>query len=247
MTLTVVIPTLNEEADLPRCLNSVSFADEILVIDSGSTDRTLEIARKYQAQIIKHPFRDFASQRQEADRYAHGDWILSIDADVEIPLSLAQEIQAILPNTNCTAFKIGRENIIWGKTIWHTDWNPNDDCHIRLYRRGSGKWQSQVHEIYQVSGKIGYLKNHLIHHNYQSVSEFIDKSNRYSTLEAQKRFQSDVRFSWLKFYSEPLKDFSKRFFYKLGFLDGWHGFFLSLLQAMYFLMVNIKLYQLEKR
>src|SRR5688572_8485406 len=163
--ITVVIPTLNEEKDLPRTLKSLKFADEILVVDSGSTDQTLEIAKKHNCKIIHHPFSNFADTRNFADRHAKNDWILSIDADVVVPPKLSQEIFD-LPDKQAV-YKIGRVNIIWGKPILHADWGPMDDCHIRLYYKALGSWSSAVHELFASTQKPKTLKNYLIHYNYE--------------------------------------------------------------------------------
>jgi glycosyltransferase involved in cell wall biosynthesis len=233
MTLAVVIPTLNEEIDLPDAIASVKFADEVLIVDSGSTDKTISIAKKAGAKVIHHPFASYSETRNFADQNISSDWILSIDADVSVPSRLAQEITNMLEtNINFLAFRIGRINIIWGKPILHADWGPKDDCHIRLYRRGSGKWQSSVHEQFITDKPVGVLKNLLVHQNYRTVSEFIEKTNSYSSLD-KHHYQFRL---WLV----PIKDFLKRYFYKFGFLDGYHGLFLSYLQAIYHLNVLVK-------
>ncbi len=228
MKLTVVIPTLNEEKDLPRTLKSLKFADEILVVDSGSVDRTVQIAKDFGAKVINHPFQNFADTRNFADKGAKNDWILSIDADVVVPKKLIEEIHA-LPDSP-SAYKIGRVNMIWNKPIMHTDWGPKDDNHIRLYHKSLGSWTSEIHETFVSKSPPRQLKNYLTHYNYETISEFINKLNSYSDIAAKKKPESS------KFWF----DFLKRYFYKLGFLDGYHGFFLSYLQAIYYLSLGIK-------
>lgn len=239
MKLTVVIPALNEQQDLPRTLDSLKFADEVLVIDSGSTDQTVSLAKKAGAKVIYHAFKNFADTRNFADSQAKNDFILSIEADVVVTKQLAQEITS-LPETPAV-YRIGRVNIIFGKPILHTDWGPKDDNHIRLYHRSLGSWGGQVHEQFVTNSSPHQLRHHLLHYNYNHVSEYIDKINTYSDLEVKKRLARHQSFSYLNLFLEPTKDFIKRYFYKLGFLDGLHGFFLSLLQAIYYLTVNIKL------
>lgn len=237
--LTVVVPTLNEEQDLPRTLKSLAFADEILIVDSGSTDKTLAIAKKFGCRSVHHDFKNFADTRNFADHHAHNDWILSLEADVVVTPDLANEI-INLPEEPAV-YRLGRINIIWGKEILHSDWGPKDDNHIRLYHRSLGSWSSAVHEQFIGKKEPKQLKSYLLHYNYASVTEFISKINSYSDLEAKKRKQNGQKFSYLNLLFEPVKDFLKRYLYKLGFLDGLHGFFLSLLQAIYYLVVNIKL------
>lgn len=233
MKLTVVIPTLNEEKDLYKTLSSIkNLADEILVVDSGSTDKTIEVAKNYGARVINHPFVSFSDTRNFGDREAKGDWILSIEADVVVSVELTSEIRLAIESKKYSAFFIPRLNLIWGKPIRHTDWGPKDDCHIWLYQRGSGVWQSLVHEEYATDKPAGKLKNFLIHKNYETISEFIGKINYYSEL-AVKQKQSFPK-CWF------IRDFFKRYIYKLGFLDGYHGLFLSYLQAVYYLTLSVK-------
>lgn len=233
MKLSVVIPTLNEEKDLPETLQSLKgFADEILVIDSGSTDKTLEIAKRAGAKVIYHSFSSFSETRNFGDKEARYGWILSIEADVTVSTSLAKEILDAIKSPNYSAYFIPRLNIIWGKPIRHTDWGPRDDTHIWLYEKGGGKWQSLVHEEYVTQKPIGHLKNHLIHQNYETISEFINKIDSYSTLAVKQKNQ--YPFWWF------VRDFLKRYFYKLGFLDGYHGLFLSYLQSVYYLTLSVK-------
>ena len=233
MKLTVVIPTLNEEKDLPTTLSSIkNLADEIVIIDSGSTDNTTKIARNAGAQVIPRPFISFSDTRNFGDKNSKGDWILSIEADVFVTKELAKEIELASDDDNYSAYHIGRENIIWGAPVLHADWGPKDDRHIWLYQKGAGEWQGQVHEEYISTGNVGFLKNHLIHRNYETVSEYINKIDRYSEL-ALKQKQSFP--SWWF-----IRDFLKRYFYKLGFLDGYRGIFLCYLQSIYYLTFTVK-------
>lgn len=231
--LSVIIPTLNEEKDLPECLESVKhLSDELLVVDSGSTDNTLKIAKKFGAKVITHPFVSFSDQRNFCDSQATGDWILSLEADVKVSPELATEIKEAIKKDDVDAYSIGRVNIIWGKPIMHTDWGPKDDTHIWLYRKGAGRWQSLVHEEFVTSGNVGHLKNYLFHKNYETISEFLDKIDKYSEFAVrQKNYYPGWWF---------LRDFFKRYFYKMGFLDGYRGIFLSYLQSVYFITLSVK-------
>lgn len=233
MKLTVVIPTLNEEKDLYKTLDSIKdLSNETLVIDSGSTDKTEEITKNYGAKFVHHPFKSFSDTRNFGNEEATGDWILSIEADVVVSTQLAAEIRQAIEGDKYDAFFIPRLNLIWGKPIRHTDWGPQDDCHIWLYKKGSGKWQSLVHEEYVTKNSAGKLKNFLVHKNYETISEFIDKIDRYSNL-AVKQNQSFPGWWYLC-------DFFKRYFYKFGFLDGYHGLFLSYLQSVYYITLSVK-------
>jgi len=232
MTLTVVIPTLNEELDLPKTLESLSFADEVLIIDSGSTDQTLSIARQFGARVIHYDFIDYSSTRNFADSLVNTDWILSIDADVFVPKDLAKEILKNINDSGLNqSFYIGRQNEIWGKVIKHADWDPKNDCHLRLYKKNSGSWVKGVHETYRSKYPSGILKNFLYHLNYRSVSEFLDKSSHYSQIASNGSKINPL---------QSVYDFIKRYFYRLGFLDGIHGLFLSYLQGIYYLNVYVR-------
>jgi len=238
MSLTVVIPTLNEERDLPRTLKSLAnLKADILVIDSGSTDGTINVAKKYGAKVITHPFKSFSDTRNFADQQIKSDWILSLEADVVITKKLAQEIKSSTSEVeDFSAYYIPRQNIIWGKKINHTDWGPKDDLHIWLYKKGAGAWRGNVHEEYKLKkGTAGYLNNPLIHYNYETVNEFIGKINSYSQMATAQG--KTFPFYW------PVRDFFKRYIYKLGFLDGYHGLFLSYLQAVYYQTLKAKQYQ----
>ena len=237
MSLTVVIPAYNEEKDIERTLRSVKFADEIIVfLDQRTTDTTGEIAKKHGALVVPFTYESFCKMRNEADSLAASDWIFSIEADVVVTPALAMEIKSVTSGvSDVKAYYLGRENIIWGKTIRYTDWGPRDDRHIWLYLRGAGQWHSAVHEEFVTTEKTGNLKNHLIHYNYETVSEFIDKVNSVS----EKALVQNNKPGWTR----PLYDFFKRYFYKLGLLDGYRGLFLSYLQAIYYLTLNIKIRQ----
>lgn len=233
MKLSIVIPTLNEEKELPVCLASLKeIADEVVVIDSGSVDRTIDIAKKFGAKVVNHPFTSYSDTRNFGDEIAKGEWILSIEADVRLSPELTEEIQKAIKSSEYDAFYIGRINVIWGKPVMHTDWGPKDDTHIWLYRRGIGKWESLVHEEYVTSKHVGHLKNNLIHNNYETVGEFIEKINKYSDLAVkQKNYYPKWWF---------IRDFFKRYIYKMGYLDGYRGLFLSYLQSVYYLTLTVK-------
>ncbi|HET7098899.1 MAG TPA: glycosyltransferase family 2 protein [Patescibacteria group bacterium] len=238
MKLSVTIITLNEEKDLSRCLESVkNFADEIILVDSGSSDKTLEIAKKFGCKVYTRKFDNFASQKNFAAEKATGEWILSIDADEQITPGLLEEIKIAIIDENYSGYSIPRKNIILGKFIKHTRWQPELDRHIWLWQKGKGKWAGNVHEELLVDGKIGKLKNPKIHYQYESVTEFLQMMNKYSRLEVRKRF-SFARLIW-----DPFYNFVVRYFYRLGFLDGREGFVLSYLMAIYHLEVWVKAWE----
>lgn len=249
LKLSATIITLNEEKDLPRCLESLKgLVDEIILVDSGSTDKTIEIAERFGAKVYHRKFDNYANQKNFALEKATGDWVLSIDGDEEISPELTKEIQSELKNNKSLfiAYSIPRKNIIFGKFIKHTRWQPELDRHIWLWKRNVGKWIGDVHEEVAVDGEIGKLMHPKIHHQYKNVSEFMDMMNRYSELEEGESVKSDVKFSYLKLFIEPKYNFLVRYIYRLGFLDGWRGFILSYLMAIYHLELWIKIWERER-
>ena len=161
--LSAVVITLNEEKNLPRCLKSVkNIVDEIIVVDSGSKDKTIEVAKKFGAKVYLRKFDNFANQKNFATLKASGDWILSLDADEKISSKLADEIHSLISKgllKNFDAYSIPRKNIIFGKFIKYTRWQPELDRHIWLWKRSKGSWVGDVHEEVKVEGNIGKLKH----------------------------------------------------------------------------------------
>lgn len=244
--LSVTVITLNEEKDLPRCLESVeNFADEIVVVDSGSTDKTVDIAKKYGAKVYYRKFDNYANQKNFAASKATGEWILSMDADEQITPELAKEIESKVKGqkSKVVAYNMPRKNIIFGKFIKYTRWQPELDRHIWLWKKGKGKWVGDVHEELEVDGEVGKLRNPKIHRQYETVKEFMDMMNRYSELDAEKRIRQGARFSLFRLFFDPLYNFLVRYFYRLGFLDGWRGFILSYLMAVYHLELWVKIWE----
>lgn len=241
-TISAVVITLNEEENIERCLKSVrSWVDEIVIIDSGSTDDTLKIADKYRAKVYKRNFDNFSSQRNYGISKAKSDWILSLDADEEIPSELAAEIEKAVAEDLYDAYMIPRRNIIFGKEIKHTRWSP--DKHIWLFRKKNGKFTNSIHEEVKVKGKVGEIKNAKIHHSHKNVHEFIKMLNTYTDLEADAIVRRGAKFSYFNLFYYPARSFIGRYFLKQGFRDGWRGFVLSYLRAMYQFTTWIKVWE----
>ncbi|MCH7641626.1 glycosyltransferase family 2 protein [Patescibacteria group bacterium] len=248
--LSVTVITLNEEKDLKRCLESVrDLADEIVVVDSGSMDKTVEIARKYGAKIYDREFDNYSNQKNYAIEKAKGDWILSMDADEEIPPKLAKEIKSKVKSqrSKVNAYSMPRRNIILGKFIKYSRWQPEFERHVVwLFRKGRGKWVGDVHETVELDGEVGRLENAKVHYQYETVSEFMDMMDRYSELDAGQRVKNGVKFSYFRLFFDPIYNFLVRYFYRLGFLDGWRGFILSYLMAVYHLELWVKIWGRKK-
>ena len=248
--LTVTIITLNEEKDLPRCLESIKkLADEIVVVDSGSTDHTVDIARKYTAKVFKRKFDNYANQKNFAAQKASGVWILSLDADEEVESQLASEIASCINNKTLKycAYSIPRKNIIFGKLIRHSRWQAELDRHVWLWKKGFGQWRGDVHEEVEVDGYVGKMNGAKIHHQYRTLKEFLAMMNRYSEFESEEIIRKGGNFSLFKMICIPKYNFLVRYFYRLGFLDGWRGFTLSYLMAVYHLELWIKIWEKGRR
>lgn len=244
MRLSATIITLNEERNIDRCLSSIEdLVDEIVVLDSGSTDETIKKAEKYGARVYKRKFDNYASQKNFAFKKAKGEWILSLDADEVITPELKEEIKRAIKSEHYSAYSIPRRNIILGRFIKYSRWQPELDRHIWLFKKSSGKWAGEVHEEFEVKGKVGKLKNAKIHYQYKTVYEFLDMMNRYSEFDAKKRIKNGVKFSFFRFLFDPTYNFLVRYFYRLGFLDGWRGYVLSCLMAIYHLKVWSKIWE----
>lgn len=258
MKISAVVNTLNEEKNIARCLDSVkSWADEIVVVDDGSTDRTVEIAQGYTAKIYHHqsvgyvePARIFAVDK------ASYDWIFLIDADEEVPQELANSLSSFAKATadkpsgdyskdEITHVWIPRKNLIFGKWIKHSGWWP--DYQVRFFQKGAVIWPSAIHLKPQTSGKELRLEARedlaVVNHNYNTVSQFINRMNCYTDVETREKIDQKYKFIWQDLILKPTEEFMRRFFAWEGYRDGLHGLALSLLQAFSLLVFYIKIWE----
>jgi (heptosyl)LPS beta-1,4-glucosyltransferase len=245
-TIAVVVSAYNEEKTLGRCLSSVSFADEIIVVDNSSLDNTAGVAKKYNAQIYKQPNQLMLNiNKNFGFEKAKSNWMLNLDADEEIPKVLAQEIQAIVrTNSSENGFWIKRKNLSFGKWIEHGLWWP--DKQMRLFRRGKGKFPCvHIHEYIEVEGKAGELKEPYNHYNYESVHQYLTKIDRASTSEALSLKSMNYQLAWHDAFRFPLSDFLKIYFAQQGYKDGLHGLVLALFQACYSFCVFAKFWEMQ--
>lgn len=245
--LSVTIVTYNEEKNIRDCLKSVSFADEIIVVDGNSKDFTVKIAREMGAKVFSVPNEPLMKKNMNLSfEKASCDWILSLDADECISPELAKEIRETLEKPGeFIAFRIPRKNRIFGKDLEYTGWYP--DYQERLFKKGKAKYPAKnVHEGLLVDGKIGTLENPIIHYHYQSVSEWISKLDSYTNFEAKKLIEEGKKIKWSDSISFPLEEFLSRFFLRKGYKDGLHGLVLSLLMAFYWELIFVKIWEHEK-
>lgn len=234
LKLSVVISAYNEEEKLDKCLSSVKWADEIVVMDNSSTDRTREIAKKYTERVYTQPNDPLRIDLQKNTGFekAMGDLILSLDADELVSDELKSEILELLERESLRdGYFIPRNNIIFGRKFEYAGWYP--DHQLRLFKKGKGRFKTEnVHEGIKVDGETEFLKEHIIHHNYESISQFIHKN---MVIYAQNQANALTRENYtLKpgdLIKIPSKEFLSRFFARKGYKDGIHGLFLSLLMS----------------
>ena len=234
MSLSVVIITFNEEANLPRTLASVAWADEIVIVDSGSTDATAEIALHYRAQFYVEPWKGFAAQKNSAIAKATGDWVLSLDADEEVEPALADEIAHTLAAAPSVAgFWIRRKNFFLGRWMQHGGYYP--DQKLRLVQRSAAHFEERlVHEDMRLEGPTMMLRNNLLHHAYPTLEGYLEHMNRYSSLGAEIVLKSGRRrFSLWDVLLRPLATFIYNYILRGGFLDGREGLLQHLYHAAY--------------
>jgi glycosyltransferase involved in cell wall biosynthesis len=232
LSLSVVIITRNEQANLPRCLASVSWADEIIVIDSGSTDDTREIAWEAGATVHEIEFRGYGPTKAFGVSKATSSWVLSLDADEEVSPELADEIRDLLAaGTNHRGFDMPRLTRFLGRWIKHCGWYP--DRVLRLFERNHGGIDdAQVHEAVVVEGTVGHFENDLLHHSYPTIEHYFAKSNRYTTLGAEVAFREGRRAGLSHIVLRPLTSFLSHYFVRQGFRDGLEGFLISVFSAI---------------
>lgn len=247
--ISVVINTLNEEDSIERAIKSVSWADEVIICDMYSEDKTVEIAKKFGAKVHLHKREGFVEPaRNFAISKATNEWILVLDADEEISEAFGNKIKEIISQETADFVEIPRKNIIFRNWMKASMWWP--DYHIRLFKKGKVVWGNTIHSKPLTEGKGLTLPEEeslaIIHHNYQTVSQYIERMNRYSTIQAQELKNSGIVFEWRDLLEKPMGEFLSRFFAKKGYLDGLHGFALSLLQALSFLVVYLKLWEFSK-
>ena len=244
--LSATIITLNEENNLRACLESLGFADEIIILDSGSRDQTLTIAREFTDKIYQEPWQGFARQKNLAQEKAQGPWILNIDADERVTAGLQEEILSVLKEDSFrVGYRIPRKNFFRGQWIRHSGWYPN--YQLRLYRKEAGTFAPrEVHEQVIVQGKIGSLKHPLEHFTYNSVSDYLKRMDRYSDLSAKQYHQEGKRVSWPEILARTQFTFFKMWVLQKGFLDGANGLVLAALYSYYTFVKYIKLKEMNR-
>jgi glycosyltransferase involved in cell wall biosynthesis len=241
--LSVAIITLNEERNLGRCLRSVAFAADVVVLDSGSTDRTRELARELGARVIEEPWRGFAAQKNRAATLGRFPWVLSLDADEWLPPGAEREIRAVLDAPGADAYAFDRVSSFSGGFVRRT-WGR--DRHLRLYRKDRARFEgAHVHESLRLDAgcKTSRVASPLYHLSYRSIADYVDRMNRYTTLAARGLEERGATFSAGRVLFSPAASFAKHYLLKGGWRDGMRGFTVSAGSAFYVLLKYAKLWE----
>ena len=241
--LSVVVVTKNEEDRLRACLESVAWADEIVVVDAESDDKTVGVAREFTDHVVVRPWPGYAAQKNAALDLATGRWALSLDADEIVSSELAADIGSVLAADGpADGYAVPRRNIFWGRWVRHGGLYP--DWQVRLFRRTRGRFGARaVHESVTVDGRVERLSGHLEHRSYRDVSDFLARADRYATLAADEAVRAGRRARVADLAVRPLGRFLGMYVARGGFLDGWRGFLLASLYAYYVLIRSAKIWE----
>ncbi len=245
--ISVVVLTKNEEDNLGQCLETVKWADEIIIVDDYSTDKTEEVAQKFGAIFIKNYLHnDFGRQRNLGLEKARGEWVFFLDADERVTKELAEEIAVqINSNKNVNGYKILRRDYLWNKQL---DFGESGQIgFVRLAKKGKGCWVGKVHELWEVRGKIHKLKNQIKHYPHPDITTFLNEINFYSEIRAIELYQKKVKGSLLQIIFYPKAKFVLNYFLRGGFLDGMNGFIFALMMSFHSFLTRAKLYLLWQK
>ncbi len=244
-SLSVAIIALNEEERIRACLESVAWADEIVVVDSGSSDKTVAIAREFTDRVLFHAWTGYGAQKNFALARCQGEWVLSLDADERVPEALRADIATTLAANPAEAgFRIPRQNFFQGAWVRHGGWYP--DCQLRLFRRGHGVFTgSAVHESVRVDGPVGRLRTPLVHQSYRGIEDFVARANRYSELAARELAAAGRGGSLADLLLRPAWRFFSMYVLRAGLLDGRRGLVLAVLYAHYVFLRAAKVRELR--
>lgn len=241
-SLSVVIITHNEEANIERAVKSVDFAHEVIVVDSHSTDRTVEIAKSLGARVVQHAWEGFGKQKNIAIDHATCDWVLSLDADEIIPTKAVAAIKEAMESRQYDAYYLPRRTFFLGRWIHHGGWYP--DWQLRLFRRGITQFsEAEIHERVIEPERATRLPAVVIdHYSYRDVSDYITRLNRYTSLEAEQKWQT-VTMNGLQLILKPYYRFFQQYILHRGFMDGKAGFLIAALSAWYVFVVHVKIFE----
>lgn len=254
LSICAVVLTKNEEKNIIDCIESLSFCDEIIVVDDNSEDRTIEVIESLKndrIKVYKHALNDdFSKQRNYGLLMAKGDWVLYIDADERISKNLGSEILNLISSQNLLeqkmrGFYVRRVDIMWGREL---KYGETDNIKLlRLGKKGSGKWEGRVHEEWKIKGSVGELKNPILHYPHQTITDFLSEINFYTDLRAKELYERNIKVHWPSIISYPVGKFFFNYFLKKGFLDGTAGLIVIILMSFHSFLVRGKLWLLWKK
>ena len=245
--LSITIITFNEEKNIRDCLESIKWADEIIVVDSFSTDRTVEICKKYTQKVIQRKWSGFLKQKKFAQEQATGEWILNLDADERLSPEAATEIKKEIINStpDVNGFVFHRQSYYLGRWIKHGGWYP--DAKLRLIRKDSGSWHGEsLHEKLVCNGKVKYLKGKILHYVYRDISHQLETVDSFSRISADIWLKKGKRFKLLLLLTKPSISFLTTYIWKGGILDGMPGLIISVITSYYVFLKYAKLWELQK-
>lgn len=243
--VTAVVLAKNEEKNIGACLESLKWCDEVVVVDDYSEDTTLEIAKKHGARVFQRYLNgDFAAQRNFGIEKAKGEWVLFVDSDERVTPGLTTEIKNVVADAENMGFYIKRRDFMWGRELKHGEVGNAE--FIRLAKKGAGFWKRRVHEFWEIKGEVGRLENPLRHYPHQTIKEFVEHIEYFSTLHAQARHKEGEKSSLFKIIFWPKAKFFQNWIFKLGFLDGTAGVVVALLMSFHSYLAWSKLWLLQK-
>jgi len=246
--ISVIIITLNEEENIEDCIKSVNWVDEIIVVDSSSVDKTVEIAKSLNAKVYQTEWKGYSAAKNFALNHAKSEWVLSLDADERVTPEMKNEIISILKTgeNKYAGYEVSRKTIFLGKWIRHCGWYPGYT--LRFFKNKMGKFtDSLVHESIQINGEKGRLKNGLIHYTNKDIFHYFEKYNKYTSLAAQDMLKHNKSFRIIDLIFRPVFTFTKMYFLRNGWMDGIHGLLLSVFSASYVFTKYAKLWELNKK
>lgn len=240
--LSVFIITKNEEAHIDACIKSASFAAEVVVVDSGSIDRTVEIAGNLGAKVIVHPFRDFSSQKNFALKQTQYEWVFSLDADERITPELENAIREIVRTGKSDGYRIKRVSYIFNRRFVYS--GTQYDYPLRLFRRRLGVFEQAIHEVVQVHGGVGRINQPIIHHTFNNAHDYLRRLNLYTGLEVKESLLSGKKYQAV--LAKGAARFADIYFRKLGIFDSVEGFVFSVLSAWYEMVKQFKIWEAQQ-
>lgn len=244
--LSIIIISKNEEGRMKVCLESVKWADEIIILDNGSKDETLEIAKKYTERVFEYSDFDFASIRNEGMKKAKGEWVMYVDCDERVLLPLKEEIESLIKSSQYSAYAISRKNVILGQEVNYGPYKK--DWVVRLLKKEDFKrWSGKVHESASFNGKLGYTKNSLLHLTHRDVDQIVLKSLEWSKIDAELRYDSNhPKMSGWRFLRILFSEMFKQGIKRGGFFNGTVGTVDSILQVFSLFITYVRLWQIQQ-